>query len=533
MGIHDLLIAEMDMVSAGILGLAFIILIVFSVLAAKNWHWVNIVFLVLCYITGATAIYGMTIVYKERADQMKAVEREEQRAIKAEADLNEVVYGPSNSLEYDPGSLRATSEELARQMAGRGRVWSGGQIASEGNMRTFTFASPREANAPSLQNVVLFAFLESPVAQAVYPSRFIGTVRVTEESPQSVKVEAVALADPTQFAQPSGTWSLFEKMPLDRRGLFKDAVRALVNANPNPSAEDLAFVKNLDANFHAFKPADSTIPFDISRFRNILMAEPFLPAQRLGFDPASAEYEALIDRYAFDGLPLGVIQNWIDQNSAGRKKLRFEPSREEVFVKYKFKKKSSKSYQVDANGSLENDGLFTPLGQAIATSLHAGKEIEFAVDDEVLVDQVTVEGYTRGENQVPRFDQGEDVEVVDRIYLRQVRDFPFEFGDLTTQSGKLVSEIARITKANAVQQKSLDDANNQINERSALTTKLDADNKRLETDQQTIAALAQQRTNEIAAYKQKIAQLENEIAQTYKQIREMAVKISKRAFANR
>jgi hypothetical protein len=121
------------------------------------------------------------------------------------------------------------------------------------------------------------------------------------------------------------------------------------------------------------------------------MSDLFLPAATLGFDPQSKEYEELVDRYAFDGMSLGKIQNWIDQNTAGRKSTRFEPLPEEVFVQYRFNKKSSKSYQVDANGSVENDGLFTPLGQAVDPALHAGKEVEFAEGDTVLVDKKSVD----------------------------------------------------------------------------------------------------------------------------------------------
>ena len=260
------------------------------------------------------------------------------------------------------------------------------------------------------------------------------------------------------------------------------------------------------------------------------MSDLFLPANALGFDPQSEEYEELIDRYAFDGLSLGKIQNWIDQNTAGLKSTRFEPLPEEVFIQYRFNAKSSKSYQVDANGSVENDGLFTPLGQAVDPALHAGKEVEFAKDDTVLVDKKSVDGYQRGGIQIPPFKQGEDVTEIDQKYFRQVRDFPFEFADARIQTDKLVSEIKRITRANGIQQKTLDDANTQIEQRSQLAVNLEADGSNLENDLAVIKLLASQRKSEIDSFRNKISDLEKRIQSTYAQIRNMAVTISQRAF---
>lgn len=527
MGINDsALLAAIDMVSAGILGLAFIALVVFAILASKTWHWVNVVFVILTFMAGVGAIWGLTQVYSLRKDAMNDFKKwkEQLEANLAEAELK--TYGEITSTSYDPGTLRAVSEELSRVMQGRGRVWSGGQVVAENDLRVFTFATPRPADVQPLQDVVLFAFLESQVGGQSYPARYIGSVRVKEETPESVKVELVALADPGEFAQPTGTWSLFEKMPLDRRSIFKNGFEAFVEGSPNASARQLKFVENLAAS----RIKNSTTDLDIAEFRAVLTSI-YLSADKIGLDPKSREYEQLIDRYAFDGLSLGKIQTWIENNPQSRVDQRFDPPPEEVFILYRFDEKSKRSYQVDANGSIDADGLFTPLGQAVDPALHAGKQIDFAKGDTVLVDQRTADGYQRNEQQVAPFKQNESVTEVDRIYRRQVRDFPYEFADIRAQAARVVIETARIRENNKVNQATFDNAKAQQSVRDGLISDLDADNMNLKNDLDTITALYEQKSQQNSDLKQQIASLERKIDASYAELRSLAVTQSKKAFS--
>jgi hypothetical protein len=524
---NSTIFAEVDMMAAGILGLAFILLVVFCVMAAKTWHWVNIVFVVLTFIAGVGAIFGLTEVYHLRSKAIAEVDKAEKHLEKVEAAADEQIFGDPTSLSYDPGSLRYINEALIREMAGRGRVWSRGQVTAEGNTRQFTFSQTRPVgpDVQSLKDVVLYAFLEQPVSDQLYPVGYIGSVRVIEESPESVKLEHVALADVKQFAQPTGTWTLFEKMPLDRRDSFKQATISFVESNPDAPADIKAFVDGL---------RDESTDLDITGFRQILMSN-FLAAASIGFDPASREYEQLIDSYAFDGLSIGKIQNWIDQNSAGRKSTRFEPSPEEVFVKYKFNKKSSRTYQVDElSGAVENEGLFNTQGHAIDTALHHGKEVEFSEGDTVLVDQRSADGYQRGVDQlIPPFASGEDVTLIDRIYVRPVRDFPYEFLSLSIHAAKVSESIARVTKSNAVQEESLGNARAQIEERTRLKSELESDQNNLKNDLDTINGLSDQVAQQVSELKQKISVLETGINSTYTKLRNLTITLSRKAFAGR
>lgn len=528
MGINEsVFLAAVDTMYAGILGLAFILLIVFCVVARKTWSWIDITFVILSFIAGLSAIWGLTQVYDLRTTALKEVDKWEKQLEKnlREADL--VIIGDPTSLSYDPGSLRALDGELVREMTGRGRVWGGGTITADNANRVFKFASPRvDVAERPLQNVVVQAFLERPltVNGQNYPAVYIGSVRVESESADSLTLSPVALAEPAQFATPNGSWALFEKMPQDRRGIFKAATIELAAMNSNAPADLVDLAANLK---------DDTADLNITPFRKMLESN-FLRADQLGMNPNSREYEALIDRYAFDGLSFGKIKNWIE-STTDRKSTTFEPPPEEEFVLYRFTAKSSKPYPVDADGSVETDGLFTPLGLAIDKGLHAGKEIAFEMGDTILVDKLTADGYQRGDNTIDGFStvEKDSIEEVDRYYIRQVRDFPYEFSDLREQAAKMAIEIAVVNKNNLIQDKAYADAIAQRTVRDTTKADLTSDQTYLGNDLATIIAHREKMSAESAQLQAKIASLERKIDAEYKRLRTLSLDMSRRAFAGR
>ena len=525
MGISDILFLaakDPDLIYAGIIGLAFILVVVFCIVARKTWGWVDITFTILSFLAGVAAIWGLTQVYSLRTADMAEVAKHQKAFDDATQEADFLIQGDPTSVTYDPGCLRAISGELTRELAGRGRVWSNGEVTADGNNRVFAFTESRpDVVGRPLLDVVLFAFLDRPVDGQNYPALYVGAVRVESETGANVTLSPVALAEPGEFAQPSGNWTLFEKMPLDRRGSFKQAAVALLKDKPNNPPKVTALLENLQ---------DDTADLDISLFRELLTST-YLPANLLGMEADSREYEQLIDMYAFDGVSINKIQDWID-GTQGRKTGQFEPPPEEVFILYEFNSDSKKPYTVDANsGSVETDGLFTPLGLAVDEALHAGKEVEFKKGDKVYVDQRTADGYQRGETTVPPFKDNEDVMLVDRIFIRQVRDFPFEFADLREQTAKMAEEASIVSNNNAIQAKSLEDGKAQQVARDALMANLEQDQAELNKDLKTIKDLLADRSGETAALKQKIADLENRIQASYTQLRGISVDRARRAFA--
>ena len=441
--------------SYAIVGLVFVLLIVFGVLSSKHWHWLNIVFLILVFLAGAAACGAMAKSLKLRRDSMTDATNWEARATSNKLAYNEAINGSSESITYGRESLRGINELLTIELHGRGRVWSRGTPSFKGGdandpNRMFAFSQARNAvnQANQMNGMLLYAFADEPVNGQPYPVTFVGTFRVVAETPEQIEIQPDFITSNDNYANPGGTsWSLFEKMPADRRDTFK-----------NIPYENLNKTDLLGDNF------------DINEYRDALVNQ-HLPAAKFGLDPNSEEYERLIDRHLFDGMKLGDIANYIDAQE-NRKNVRFEPSPEEVFVQFRFDKKVDGEFDVDAPGSLGTGSAFQD-GRAVDPALQAGKKIGFAKDETVIVDSLTADGYQRRDGQaVPGFAQQYPVTEIDRYYFRQMRDYPFMLADLQRQVNRFEQETTRAKANNEVTQESLDDALAQSSIRADIIVRL-------------------------------------------------------------
>ena len=68
-----------------------------------------------------------------------------------------------------------------------------------------------------------------------YPLTYIGSVLVSGESPESLKLQPVFISNVQEWNEPSSSWTLFEKMPLDRHDTFQDGDRGLCRFHPGRS----------------------------------------------------------------------------------------------------------------------------------------------------------------------------------------------------------------------------------------------------------------------------------------------------------
>ena len=476
-----------------IIGLVFVLLVVFSVLAAKTWHWINIVFLLLTFISGVAASAGLAKCLKLRREAMRNADLMEKRAIEAEAKARLAVYGSDDTPGYDPESLRGINEALSNEFMGRGRVWSKGQVIANDANRTFKFSVARgdEAQKLPLQDLFVYAFAESAIGEQIYPKDYVGSFRVISETPEQVELEPVFVANPPAYEQVNTTWSLFEKMPLDRRDAFKK-VKGITEDN-----------------------------FDFTEYRNSLVNE-YFPAANLGYDlndPKDARaYERLIDRHTFDGQSLGDINNWVDAQT-DRVSATFDPAPEEVFVLYQFENKSGE-FDVDAGeaGSVSTDGYFTPLGLAADPALHAGKKISFSKDDIVMVDQLTAEGYQRQDGTViPPFSDSNSVKEIGRIFRRQLQDYPFLLSDLSRQADQLEADANRVKRNNADQDITLQNAQSQVTLRSTQVTQYSEDKSNFERDLAVAEEYVGSLEKKIAEQEAAIRMLKNSLESQYRQ----------------
>ncbi len=481
-----------------VFGLIFVALIVIAILSAKEFHWVNSLLLIFLFLSTAAASMGLAGVLHKRSKAVKNLATKEKNLTRVSADYNKAVFGDADAIGFGKSSLRALSAQLDLLQVGRGRVWNGGKVVAADGDWTFTFpaAVPEGglAQLESLVEVEVHVFKEEAIQvktsegpkQVSIPVGYVGKFRIVEATLEALLLEEVRVINREEANQPTGSWTVFEKMPLDRRGSFKDAMAAI---NPEFDMENIS----------------------IGDFRKILETQ-FFPAENFTFEADSAEYEKLIDQYAFDGRSLGQIEKWVEGqvNSGNRKSGAFQPPPEEVHVKYRFNKES-KEFQVDAQGELKDDGAFTPLGLAVARNLHMGKKVKFKENDEVLIDSLTAAGYDRAGTQIQPFSSLADVTEVDRIYIRSNRDFPYLFARLSDlRISREENVIDRKQDNNLYDNTIAKNLAEQIQERTRIQSDLEFDNKNLESDRDTIVALESKRQQEVEDMLAKIERLKSE-----------------------
>jgi hypothetical protein len=477
-------------------------MIAFAVISArKDWHWLNPVLLIFIFIAGSAGMIGMAQTLHMRRSVLKKIEGERSRVVRAEEQQQKLVYGDLNSAEYGPESLRGRAKQLELLQLGRGRVWEGGTVSNEDGEIKFAFPAEQpevEDENMSLVNVELFAFAND---QNQFPS-FVGKFRVIEQNPTELFMEqSVPIANWQEYNQPqAATWTLYERMPFDKHGIFRD-----LYAHLNPNA-----------------PLMNGDKFDISKFRQFLTTHPAaLPAAKLGLDPASEDYERLIDEIAFDSLPLGEIEAWVD-SAPNRVSPRFEPEPTEVFIRYRFTGDSKESYTVDdKTGKLDTDGSFTVLGHAVDPLLHLSpgketKDVSFRKDDTVEIDLRTAEGYQRPDGStVPKFiDREPNVEVVDRIFRRKLVDFPYEMTNLYNRGFQAQTELQRLLSNNEVKQTALDDLKKQQQDRTREKVAYENDNQLLRNDNDKIASVLQQLEQQVSEKSRQIDSLQSQLEST-------------------
>lgn len=505
------LLAEVDMISAAVVGLIALIVFVFAILSAKNWHWVNVVLLIFTLITSITAIIGMTHAFKHRRDGMVDYDKQRKAALREEARVEEIISGDPLSIKYDKGSLRDSNNRLALAMTGRGHAWPNGKVSAEGEQNKFTLKAERNLkDQESLVGAILYAFSE----KKGLPVNYIGSVSIEAATTTDFTLKPVDLVDTKRFENPQTPWTLFEKMPQDQRGIFKRALASSVNSkkgnNDSPVAKQReAFVKSMEESKEINK---ALVEIDIAEFTQILKRD-YLPANQLGYAADSLEYEQLIDQYAFDGQSIGKIEKYIE-SAAGRKNNIFEPTPEEVFVKFSFTADSTTAVRTDAEenvGSLQNDGLYNTAGEAVVGKLMQNPDgVTFKTNDVVLIDEPSATAFENAH-------QGK-LKQIDRVYVRQLQDFPLMFKNMKIRAAQFEEEsiTAKATTAKTVI--ALGDAREQEKVRADLIEKSTEDGEKFARDSENLKNTNNSKKQQSAQLAQQIATMESRIDSQYQQI---------------
>ena len=500
------LLAEVDLISAGVVGLIALIVLVFAILSAKNWHWVNVVLLIFTLIASITSIIGMTYAFKHRRDGMLIFQRESKRALDAEAKLENIISGDPLSVQYGKGSLRDSNNRLALAMTGRGHAWRGCTVTADGEQNKFTLKNERnQEDEASLVGAIVYAFSENNGI----PANYIGSVAV-EVIESELVLKPVDLVDSQRFENPQKPWTLFEKMPQDQHGIFKEALVSKTNLEEDDI--DSAVAKLVKSMQESKEISKEFVEVDIAEFTQILKRD-FLPANQLGYAPDSLEYEQLIDQYAFDGQSIGRIEKYID-STPGRSNTLFEPAPEEVFIKFSFLEDSDTAVQTDAAdnvGNLANDGLYNTAGQSVVASLMQNPNgVTFKTNDVVLIDEPSAAEFQN-------VHQGK-LQQIDRIYVRPLHDFPLMFKDMKIRAAQFVKEKITAEATTAKTEVAWQDALKQIEVRTELIAKSTEDEERFKRDAGNLLKTNEASRQRSAELERQIKSLEAKTDSQYKQI---------------
>ena len=500
------LLAEVDLISAGVVGLIALIVLVFAILSAKNWHWVNVVLLIFTLIASITSIIGMTYAFKHRRDGMLTFQRESKRALDAEAKLENIISGDPLSVQYGKGSLRDSNNRLALAMTGRGHAWRGCTVTADGEQNKFTLKNERnQEDEASLVGAIVYAFSENNGI----PANYIGSVAV-EVIESELVLKPVDLVDSQRFENPQKPWTLFEKMHQDQHGIFKEALVSKTNLEEDDI--DSAVAKLVKSMQESKEISKEFVEVDIAEFTQILKRD-FLPANQLGYAPDSLEYEQLIDQYAFDGQSIGRIEKYID-STPGRNNTLFEPAPEEVFIKFSFLEDSDTAVQTDAAdnvGNLANDGLYNTAGQSVVASLMQNPNgVTFKTNDVVLIDEPSAAEFQN-------VHQGK-LQQIDRIYVRPLHDFPLMFKDMKIRAAQFVKEKITAEATTAKTEVAWQDALKQIEVRTELIAKSTEDEERFKRDAGNLLKTNEASRQRSAELERQIKSLEAKTDSQYKQI---------------
>jgi hypothetical protein len=237
------------MVYLGLLGLLFVLGIVFLVLGAKTWRWPDVLAGVFVLLTALAFVFMMSLSLKTRRAWVKQYEELSTRNTTLKAESRRLLWGDGN--ESGNENLTNLSSTLSRVLLDRGRVWRD-SIPAVGPNDTFNITIPGADKDNPHQispRFILYLFRENDVAverdapEGInLPTNYIGEFEVVAVSDTGVQVRpilyspglrAVQEANPGGFMQvfsdfyivkdgKNFEWSLYETLPIDDHTVFTD-----------------------------------------------------------------------------------------------------------------------------------------------------------------------------------------------------------------------------------------------------------------------------------------------------------------------
>lgn len=355
-----------------LLALFFIFL---TYMNTKTWRWVHVTFTFLVFGASIAFLVYAAMALKTRATFVKlhdTLERNLEKELEAVALVRD---GDPADIDRK-NSLTAVTNDLARAVIDRGRVWRECRPNIANNIITVeTSPAPdpaaAEGAAPAAavkkndiaKNTILQAFKEAqdPATGMRLPAFYLGEFRaqeVTDTSVTLVPTLPLAADQIQQASDPGATWTMYEVMPLDGHEFFAGLDEAALQA--------------------------------------------ILPQAAMGVPPQ--KYQEIIQQIVRSG------QAATETDPPGS-----------VWIEVKFTKTHSVQVDADEAAMLKtlDDSPFNTLGQAQIQRLTAGEggSVEFAPGDTAIFDKQTAEDLVASGV----------VEKVRLLFFRPLHDFQREF----------------------------------------------------------------------------------------------------------
>jgi hypothetical protein len=249
------------MVYLAVLGLLFVLGVVFGVLSKSSWRWPDILAGFLVLVTAFAFVFLVSLSLKTRRAWVQRVAKDQKQNETLRAQNKRLLWGDDNEAALSgEDNLTAVSAALSRLLLDRGRVWRDA-VPSVGPNDTFNLTIPGADAANPHQitpRFILYLFRENDVnvsGQVVnVPTNYIGEFEVVSVAENSVPVRPILYspglravqeaqaANPGNFTQVFSDfyikkgdvgfeWSLYETLPIDDHVVFASS-----EAEPDLSA---------------------------------------------------------------------------------------------------------------------------------------------------------------------------------------------------------------------------------------------------------------------------------------------------------
>jgi hypothetical protein len=457
-------------------GLAILLIFYFvvSFFSGKTWK-VTHVLLAVCVFFASGVFFVMAVMTLKTHQEWRQVYLKLKAEVAEQEFQNDMLdFGvgrdPTGDLQEQEGSVRELQEKVEQELYDRSRVWRNCRATVEGDSVELALISSEESGSAGedlriADKAILYAFKEAPSPEGWnLPSVYLGEFQVESQTPTELTLKPTLPLDQVQAAEVRNTaspWVLYELMPVDSYHAFA-GLRDEDAADP-------------DAGFAA-------------KMRQLL------PAQKLGL--AGPAYDRLIEDYVRDRKTADPSRDPPDRIW---KRVRFLEPPDPIKVDSEDEQAQAALRYYDATGravpaalrtgEVNEDALVTAatsekgVVHGIKNLVSQGEigmesgEIAFDIDDEALLDSETADEMIAAKV----------AEEVEAVFVRELRDYAFEYHDLYMRMIDLNDFATRITYDTRILTGAGDNANIRVTYRTGERDTLQADLDRFQAERDALA----------------------------------------------